>query len=691
MFCIEVAWWHYEDVVRNLPENKGKLATMSLKQFAALVLETCPGLQALHKSFDDVWNAFIRYKLEVPVRGVIALNPERTSCLMVRGWNKGGWSFPRGKLAASETDVECAEREVMEETGLDLRGRIDPKDSIRIYREERMAVAGEQQSAGNGADAKAKGKGKGKDKEGGGGAAKAPGAGAGSAAGAAAPAVTVRREITLYIVDGIPEDITVAPTCRYEIGAFAWHPVDQLPRTKEEARGGLVDANGKTMRYFEVLPFVKPLLAWIAKKNAQEAKTGKKAAKKTKAQGAAQGATQGPGAAAQGATLDSSSAGLGLLEPGSAAGLGFASIDGFEPLSASAFPSRAGDGDLGALRPSDSLASFATSANVTYINPDAPSSSSLFASEVPSSSGVAGGLGLGLGLGQGGRRLPPHLRPQPTAAAAAEAAPAAPFDAPFPGDEPTSPVAGAPGEPLAPIGRREESSLLSESLSSLLGSPDPKDKGGRRSAGSARRAADAGEVAGAPAGISIPHVEAFSPRAQPPAPLRSLASQPAPALASLASHPIPSLPPRSSLPPHLRPPLSVAALGLTPEEPRTARSGSTGALLRPSSGSFDAASLSSLPRPAPLPEPPSIAALGMSPPRRLASGSGLERLGSGPHAPAAASLAPLGLGSALVSAGARPGAASALQDFSFDLDAILRSFDDAIEVPTYALPQGLAV
>lgn len=41
--------------------------------------------------------------------------------LLVKGWKKNAsWSFPRGKINKDEKDLDCAIREVYEETGFDV-------------------------------------------------------------------------------------------------------------------------------------------------------------------------------------------------------------------------------------------------------------------------------------------------------------------------------------------------------------------------------------------------------------------------------------------------------------------------------------------------------------------------------------------------------------------------------------------
>ena len=49
------------------------------------------------------------------------LNEAMDEVVLVKGWKKGAnWSFPRGKINKDEKDLDCAVREVYEETGFDI-------------------------------------------------------------------------------------------------------------------------------------------------------------------------------------------------------------------------------------------------------------------------------------------------------------------------------------------------------------------------------------------------------------------------------------------------------------------------------------------------------------------------------------------------------------------------------------------
>ncbi len=96
---------------------------MSLRNFCLRIFQHCPLLSdfsTYHHS--TAFSEFLAYKTRVPVRGAIMLNEAMDEVVLVKGWKKGAnWSFPRGKINKDERDLDCAVREVYEETGFDLR------------------------------------------------------------------------------------------------------------------------------------------------------------------------------------------------------------------------------------------------------------------------------------------------------------------------------------------------------------------------------------------------------------------------------------------------------------------------------------------------------------------------------------------------------------------------------------------
>lgn len=60
---------------------------------------------------------------------------------MVRGWkSSAGWCFPRGKININEPELDCAIREVYEETGFDLTGYVNEKDRIQTQINAQMVT-----------------------------------------------------------------------------------------------------------------------------------------------------------------------------------------------------------------------------------------------------------------------------------------------------------------------------------------------------------------------------------------------------------------------------------------------------------------------------------------------------------------------------------------------------------------------
>jgi len=62
--------------------------------------------------------------MNVPTYGAALLSPDMKMVLMVTG-KSSKWAVPSGKINKDEDMVECAIREVKEEVGYDIRGKVD--------------------------------------------------------------------------------------------------------------------------------------------------------------------------------------------------------------------------------------------------------------------------------------------------------------------------------------------------------------------------------------------------------------------------------------------------------------------------------------------------------------------------------------------------------------------------------------
>ena len=144
------------------------------------------------------------------------LNENMDSVVLVKGWKKGAnWSFPRGKINKDEPDLDCAVREVYEETGYDIKaaGLVGSEEETKYIE------------------------------------------------------VTMREQhMRLYVFRGVPMDTHFEPRTRKEISKIEWYKLSQLPTIKKMKQLGLkgedlaVNAN----RYYMVAPFLVPLKKWIA-------------------------------------------------------------------------------------------------------------------------------------------------------------------------------------------------------------------------------------------------------------------------------------------------------------------------------------------------------------------------------------------------------------------------------------------
>lgn len=223
-FQVEEAQWFYEDFIRPLDPS---LPSMSLRSFCLRIFQHCPLLSAF--SIDNHMQAFeefLLYKNRVPVRGAIMLNHAMDSVVLVKGWKKGAnWSFPRGKINKNEDDLDCAVREVYEETGFDIRlaGLVPQPDEVKYID------------------------------------------------------IPMREQhIRLYVFRDVPMDTHFEPKTRKEISKIEWYRLSDLPafRKKNGQAGNDVEAARNANKFYMVAPFLVPLKKWVQqqkKKDSEQA------------------------------------------------------------------------------------------------------------------------------------------------------------------------------------------------------------------------------------------------------------------------------------------------------------------------------------------------------------------------------------------------------------------------------------
>lgn len=220
-FQVEEAQWFYEDFIRPLDPA---LPSLSLKAFALRIFQHCPLMsQWSHYHHITAFSEFLAYKTRVPVRGAILLSQDMEEVVLVKGWKKGAnWSFPRGKINKDEKDLDCAIREVYEETGFDIRAAGLVKDENGVKSIE----------------------------------------------------VTMREQhMKLYVFRGVPRNVRFEPRTRKEISRIEWYKLSELPTLMKKSKQydqGFAVANAN--KFYMVAPFMNPLKKWIAQQRKIDAR-----------------------------------------------------------------------------------------------------------------------------------------------------------------------------------------------------------------------------------------------------------------------------------------------------------------------------------------------------------------------------------------------------------------------------------
>ncbi|KAL8739965.1 MAG: hypothetical protein Q9190_007276, partial [Brigantiaea leucoxantha] len=213
-FQVEEAQWYYEDFVRPLDPD---LPSLNLRHFCLRIFQHCPILSEFspyHHS--TAFEEFLAYKTRVPVRGAIMLNEAMDAVVLVKGWKKGAnWSFPRGKINKDESDLDCAIREVYEETGYDVEsaGLVGNPEETKF-----IDVAIQHQ------------------------------------------------HLRLYVFLGVPMDTHFEARTRKEISKIQWWKLSDLPtlkKKKQQHEGKGEDLAMNANKFYMVAPFLVPLKKWI--------------------------------------------------------------------------------------------------------------------------------------------------------------------------------------------------------------------------------------------------------------------------------------------------------------------------------------------------------------------------------------------------------------------------------------------
>jgi len=208
-FELQEAFWFYLDYLYD--NAKKELPKLNQMNFVHLMLEACDVLRAIYVTSQQrqrLLQDWREYCKKVPLKGAVLLNQKMDKCLMVQPWKGDKWTYPRGKINEDESEMECAVREVWEETGLDITGLVD----------EHAFVQADVYGFG--------------------------------------------VQVKLFLVLGIAEEVACAPNTRKEISKIGWVELCRLPGwdcwDEPDPEDGLAN-----LRFLAVAEFVPEIQRWV--------------------------------------------------------------------------------------------------------------------------------------------------------------------------------------------------------------------------------------------------------------------------------------------------------------------------------------------------------------------------------------------------------------------------------------------
>ncbi|KAL5104921.1 m7GpppN-mRNA hydrolase [Taenia crassiceps] len=199
---LEYAHWFYLD---NCLQDKNEIG-LDLFGLCQEIFARFPYLIPKKTDWKEKFFEWKRYRGSMCTGSAIILDEYLSMVLLVQGFSNNRWTFPGGKVGQGETLQDCAIREVMEETGLDIEHRIDQDLFLEV-------VVGE----------------------------------------------TTHRA---YIAEGFPRTSRLQPSTQNEIEAITWFSLANLPSHLQD-NAPVVRMNFKPSHFFCVIPFVKRLREYV--------------------------------------------------------------------------------------------------------------------------------------------------------------------------------------------------------------------------------------------------------------------------------------------------------------------------------------------------------------------------------------------------------------------------------------------
>ncbi|KAA3674291.1 mRNA-decapping enzyme subunit 2 [Paragonimus westermani] len=202
LFEVERAHWFYLDHYIEDPSVGG----VDMYGFTEQLFRQFPEVVPKGVNWREKFAEWRRYRGETETGSAIILDEYFEMVLLVQGFYGNRWNFPGGKVNENETLIDCAAREVLEETGLDVEYRIIPSLYIDRF------VGG-----------------------------------------------ALRRA---FIIENMPRMSRLQPCTRNEIEAITWFNVHDLPTHAQDNRP-IEKFNMRANNFYLLLPFVKQLQEYV--------------------------------------------------------------------------------------------------------------------------------------------------------------------------------------------------------------------------------------------------------------------------------------------------------------------------------------------------------------------------------------------------------------------------------------------
>ena len=200
-FAVEKAYWHH------LKNTRDFLEPDTMLDFLEKMLYHIPHLGYKSEDAPLLYKRWRDYKSSIPTCGAVIFDRRLTRILLVQSGSSENWGFPKGKREQGERSEACAAREVMEETGLDIRGLIN---SYKYFHFEES-----------------------------------------------------NHFCTLYIVSGVDENVALRADCFEEISDIKWVGIETLPFYHGDDHYRHMRYGIESRKFRNIFPIVRKIVDWV--------------------------------------------------------------------------------------------------------------------------------------------------------------------------------------------------------------------------------------------------------------------------------------------------------------------------------------------------------------------------------------------------------------------------------------------